>query len=111
VKDHASSQNELITTSGQVVGVRTEPRYELLLGDSKGDYVLVTFARAFTDQFAPVFTGLKNGDTVIVQGKTRLVQGVLVTSSSGAMIEMTGVNLANAPTFAAIDLTDIRKTN
>ena len=81
----------------------------MVLGDGKGNYVLVTFAQVSVDLFAPIFAGLRLGDAVEVMGSTRLVQGVLVNSQDGAMIEMVGVDRANAAYFGAISLTGITK--
>lgn len=104
----ATSANNLVITSGTVVGIKVTPS-QLVLGDGKGSYVLVIFARVDTDLFAPIFSRLSIGDTVEVRGMANVVQGVLVNSQDGATIEMVGVNLANAPYFGAISLTDITK--
>jgi hypothetical protein len=103
----ATAAINLVVTSGTVFGIKGSD--ELVLGDGKGNYVLVTFARVDTDLFAPIFSSLRVGDTVEVRGRTRLVQGVLVNSQDGVTIEIVGVNLANAPYFGAISLTSITK--
>ena len=106
----AMSTNNFVVTSGTVVGIKLTSS-QLVLGDGKGNYVLVTFARVDTDQFAPIFSSLSIGDTVEVRGAANVVQGVLVNSQDGTAIEMVGIDRANAPYFGAISLTGITKTN
>ena len=104
----ATAGNNLMVTSGTVVGIKATPS-QVVLGNGKGNYVLVTFARAYTDMFAPIFSSLRIGDTVEVKGTANVTQGVLVSSSDGVTIETVGVNLADAPSFGIISLTGITK--
>lgn len=104
------SAGDLVVTTGTVAGIRVTP-YELVLTDDKGEYLLVTFARAFTSVFAPIASSVKVGDVVEVTGTARRVPGVLANSPSGTTIETMGVNLAHARSFGAITLTGIRRVN
>lgn len=108
VKSSATtSANNFVVTSGTVVGIKASD--ELVLGDGKGSYVLVTFARAFTDVFAQTFSTLRIGDVVEVRGRADMVPGILASSPDGTTIVTEGLNLAHAPSFGAISLTGIKK--
>jgi hypothetical protein len=106
----ATSANNFVVTSGTVVGInkRIIP-YELVLSDNKSSYVIVTFARAHTDPFAPIFSTLNIGDIVEVRGMVNVTRGVIVDSPDGKALKIEGVNLAHAPSFGVISLSGITK--
>ena len=99
-----TTTTKLVATSGTIVGTKAAPSYQLVLGDGRENYVLVTFPRASTDLFAPTFESLRIGDTVEVKGRANLIRGALVNSPNGMTIETIGVNLGRAPYFGAISL-------
>jgi hypothetical protein len=79
------------------------------LGDSNGYYLLVTVGHAAQDAFAPVYSNLKIGSVVEVSGIAGKTHGFLDNSPAGVTIKTIGVNVANAPYFGTVSLTDIRK--
>lgn len=105
----STSSDSVVVTFGTVAGVQATPTYQLVLSDGSGHYVLITFARAFTESLAPVLSTLRVGDIAEVTGTAGSVQGILVTSAAGVRIETIGVNLANAPTFGAMSVTTIQR--
>ncbi len=122
VSKYGISSNNFVTTSGAVVFLetRTDGTHspKLVLKDSSateqqislgGGYILVPVAKAFWNDFAPVFSQLKIGDTVQVWGSVGMAQGVLVTSASGTMIETRSGGIAGAPYFGVISLHGIKK--
>ena len=105
----ATSGNDLVITSGTVVGIRVMPSYRLVLSDGKGAYMVVSFGRAFTDVFAPTVATLKIGDVVEVMGTAGTAYGVLRSSPNGITIETSNGSLQKASYFGAISLTGIHK--
>jgi hypothetical protein len=109
VKEYASTSTvNVVRTSGQVVGIKRQPNYQLVLGDGKANYLLVTVGRGLNEVFAPFFSNIAFGDTVEVLGPAGKIQGILISSSDGATIELGGVDLSNAPFYGVIGLTDIK---
>lgn len=107
---HATVQpDKILRTSGTVVGIR--PSVELLLADGKGSYIMVTFSRASTHRFEHYFSTLVVGDRVEVEGRPRVVRGVLRESRTGLLIEIVGVDLSQALEFGIVSLTAISKLN
>jgi hypothetical protein len=109
VKDYASlSVNNFVVTSGTIVGLKLTPDYQLILGDGKGQYLVVPIDHASEDLFGPIYAALRIGDTVEVKGIAYTTQGFLVSGPTGAAISYDG-NISNAPQSGLLSLFGIRK--
>lgn len=135
VSKYGISSDNRVTTKGTVVFVesRTDGANspQLVLKDNSataeqvsrgGGYVVILVARAFRNEFAPLFSKLKIGDTVQVWGTAGMTQGILRFSdfvdtngttirvpSGAVMIETNEGGIAGAPYFGVISLQGIKK--
>ena len=110
VKKYATTAtNNIVVATGTIVGNQSAPFPQLILGDSKGNYIVVTISRVAAPTFIPILSSLTLGDTVEVTGIAGTIQGTLKTSPNGATIEVGAATISNTPSYGTVDLTDLTR--